>query len=296
VCSWKEEAEGSCKLDLGDELRVGVITYHGSHDSKVKLVKDTWLKNYLLESNQISIISDLESKEKHIVNSQCREGVAGLCCKTIFLYKHLYENAPHVKWFMRVMDDTYVHLPNVLEHISHYDENVPLLLGVRQVISPKINDWQRFEDTQGPEYADIEEMYPQGGAGWILSRAYIQKMLEPENLKQLSLHFEKHNNLDDLGFGDYTYNYMKVPVTHNKGFAHITWELAGCPDPNQICPDEPRATFNTTFYSLHSRTKWQQMPDVHKIFVHGSFTGEYIPSAVHNDRALWRLCKCKEKD
>lgn len=34
-------------MDLGDDLMVGVITYHGAHD-KVKNLKNSWMKDYLL--------------------------------------------------------------------------------------------------------------------------------------------------------------------------------------------------------------------------------------------------------
>jgi len=59
-CSWSDEAKGLCKIDLGDDLMVGVITYHGAHN-KVKLLKKSWMKDYLLGSS-VFVISDEEDE------------------------------------------------------------------------------------------------------------------------------------------------------------------------------------------------------------------------------------------
>lgn len=34
----------------------------------------------------------------------------------------------------RAMDDTYVHLPNLLDYLGQFDETVPLFIGMRQVL------------------------------------------------------------------------------------------------------------------------------------------------------------------
>lgn len=293
-CSWADEAAGRCQIDLRDDLRVGVLTYHGAHD-KVNLLRQSWMKDYLL-GKSIFVVSDKDEPENHILDSGCSDRVAGLSCKTIFLFKTLYERDPHAKWYLRAMDDTYVHLPNLLQHLSQYDHHSPLIIGMRQVISP-VNNAQRFEESQGPQYRSIEIFYPQGGCGWVLSNEYVRRMLQPDNLAALNNYFYKHWMIDDLAMGEYTEKHMKIALLSNKGFSHIAWSRDKCP-PDYVCPDGPRVPSNLTFLTIHARNKWEDMPALHNVFVNGSYTADYVDGKkiVHNDDALWRICQCNDSN
>ncbi len=82
-----------------------------------------------------------------------------------------------------------------------------------------------------------------------MSRAYMEKMLEPANLAELQGFFAKHGIynvlgivclgdfdgvglLDDVGMGDFTERGLKIPLTHNKGISAIAWRTGeGCTAP-----------------------------------------------------------------
>jgi len=50
------------------------------------------------------------------------------------MFQKLYEKNPNAKWFLRAMDDTYVHLPQMLEYLAQFDENVPYLLACDRLL------------------------------------------------------------------------------------------------------------------------------------------------------------------
>jgi len=295
VCSWADEAAGRCQIDLGQDLRVGVLTYYGAHN-KVQHLRKSWMKDYLL-GESVFIISDKEEPENSIIDSGCSDGLAGLSCKTLFLFKTLYERDPDAKWYLRAMDDTYVHLPNLLSYLSQFDHHTPLIIGMRQVISPA-NEKQRFEESQGPQYRPIEIFYPQGGSGWVLSNEYVKRMLQGENLEMLNWFFYKYWMVDDLAMGEYTEKHMKIALLSNRGFSHISWTREDCP-PDYVCPDGPRVPSNITFLTMHARETWEDMPALHNVFINGSYTAEYVPSESDdrsNDWALWRICQCNDSN
>eukprot|EP00026_Physarum_polycephalum_P010902 Phypoly_transcript_11088.p1 GENE.Phypoly_transcript_11088~~Phypoly_transcript_11088.p1 ORF type:complete len:355 (+),score=16.62 Phypoly_transcript_11088:180-1244(+) len=293
ICSWADEAAGRCQIDLGNDLRVGVLTYHGAHD-KVQLLRQSWMKDYLI-GQSVFIISDKADPANNIIDSGCSDGLAGLSCKTLFLFKSLYERDPNAKWYLRAMDDTYVHLPNLLQYLSQYDHHSPLIIGMRQVISP-VNEHQRFEESQGPQYRPIEIFFPQGGCGWVLSNEYVRRMLQPENLEMLNWFFLKYWMVDDLAMGEYTEKHMKIALLSYKGFSHIAWTRDNCP-PNYVCPEGQRVPSNMTFLTVHARNMWEDMPALHNVFLENSFTAEYLPSRTYdNDWAQWRICQCTDSN
>jgi hypothetical protein len=295
VCSWADEATGKCKIDLRDDLRVGVLTYHGAHE-KVYRLRKSWMKDYLL-GKSVFVISDKAEPENSIIDSGCSDGLAGLSCKTLFLFKSLYERDPNAKWYLRAMDDTYVHLPNLLSYLAQYDSSTPLIIGMRQVISP-VNQEQRFEESQGPQYRQAELFYPQGGCGWVLSNEYVRRMLQGENLEMLNWFFYKYWMVDDLAMGDFTEKHMKIALLSYKGFSHISWTRQNCPHDYQ-CPDGPRVPSNITFLTMHARDAWEDMPALHNVFINGSYTADYVPSHSQdksNDWAEWRICQCNDSN
>ena len=48
-----------------------------------------------------AMIIDKEELENSIIDSGCSDRLAGLSCKTIFLFKTLYERDPNAKWYLR---------------------------------------------------------------------------------------------------------------------------------------------------------------------------------------------------
>ena len=46
----------------------------------------------------------------------------GLCCKTHEMYRYKYDKLPEVPWLLHIIDDTFVHLENMLDFLTENDE------------------------------------------------------------------------------------------------------------------------------------------------------------------------------
>lgn len=127
----------------------------------------------------------------------------GLCCKNAWMLKHWKEEArfKNVKWFYRGMDDSWVHLPNLVHLAAKYDHTKPMIIG------------ERVCTTVHAEYAD-------GGPGFLISRGVID---HPDLLSSWDRGVREIVGyvLDDMVWGLYAKK-NGISVVHEHGFSHAS--------------------------------------------------------------------------
>ncbi len=80
-----------------------------------------------------------------------------LVCKLRFSMDFVHKNYHNLRWLLRVTDDTYVNVPNLMSYVALY----------------KPTEARCF----GEIYRYGSYTYPHGGAGWLLSRGLIDQMV-----------------------------------------------------------------------------------------------------------------------
>ena len=127
----------------------------------------------------------------------CGDGQTGaLCCKTAFAMGSALRLMPQLKWVLRVCDDTYVHMSNVIPYLEHFDPDQPWYLG------------EKYVGQHAPTpYAD-------GGAGWALSRGALH-MLAP---RLSEFYSGQQPCYDDVRFGEFMHATLGVPLFQASGF------------------------------------------------------------------------------
>lgn len=130
----------------------------------------------------------------------------GLWCKNMMMLR-AWKTDPRykdVQWFYRSMDDTFVHLENLMWLTKQYDSNTPVVLGER------VCYWSGI-------------MYPDGGPGFVVSRKFVEMWSEETFNATLEMH--EGETIDDVMWGQLLQN-MNVQLTHYSGFqhAHLTNE------------------------------------------------------------------------
>ena len=138
----------------------------------------------------------------HTVTAEkCGDGQTNaLCCKVAFSYAWVFNNIKTVKWIMRATDDTFVHIPNLLCYLASLNPSELHYLG------------ERYERPPNYDYMD-------GGAGWIISSAVLQKISANfEGFIPLSICY------DDVHFGNYMVA-LQIPRVQAHGFHNENFAL-----------------------------------------------------------------------
>jgi hypothetical protein len=229
------------------DIAVGVCTFGGAHATRVAFARQTWAHPSIWGADgaagaAVLFFSDRDEDEAdrqrgdHNENQgttnedqgavvscpKCGASANYLACKTGCMYRTLWRRFPDRKWFVRVMDDTLVMLPNLLDHLALYASHRPRVVG----------DWffndlqQSLHGTGGVPPAACDGVpyplsaedytrhhyclaYPGGGAGWAVSNGAMRLMMpEMAVYDDLSEMHEYENTekgigvtADDLQFG-----------------------------------------------------------------------------------------------
>jgi len=124
----------------------------------------------------------------------------GLWCKNMEMMR-TWKTDPRykdVKWFYRAMDDTFIHLENLLWLTKQYDYTQPI------VIAEKVCYWTGVE-------------YPDGGPGFVMSRGFVDQWTEETFNKTFDAH--EGETIDDLMWGQ-VLERMNVKMIHYPGIRH----------------------------------------------------------------------------
>ncbi len=93
-----------------------------------------------------------------------------------------------VQWVVRITDDTFTHLPNLLDYLRHFD--------------PK-KKWYMGEKYERPGH-----LYADGGAGWIISRAVLE-VVAPRRQEFTGA---GGGCYDDVHFGHWLRDVLRIPL------------------------------------------------------------------------------------
>lgn len=204
VWSWREKRPCLKKLDSADSLipylekvSFAVKTCEKYHAKRLPVIKQTWAK--------ATIHLDLASeKEDSTFGTKVFTGVthnteAGHCMKTEAIIKNFHEranvNGEELDWLVIADDDTILSVARLVRLLSCYDPSTPVALGQRY----------GFNVVSGSHGYD----YPTGGAGMILSKALVAKMIDNKG------HCECHrpDAPDDMHLGS-CFGSLGVSLTH----------------------------------------------------------------------------------
>jgi len=140
-------------------------------------------------------------------NTDCENTYnTGLCCKNYWMLKHWRDDPKfkHVKWFYRAMDDSWIHMENLLWLAQQYNHSKPMVIGERVCTK-------------------VPNEYPDGGPGFLISRAVIDHPNLLESWNQ-AVKENKGEVLDDMIWGIYVKK-NNISVIHAHGISHHKLDL-----------------------------------------------------------------------
>ncbi|KAJ2948900.1 hypothetical protein O0L34_g5832 [Tuta absoluta] len=184
--------------ELAKRVRIlcWVLTYPDHHNKTCKPIKDTWGKR----CTKLLFMSTEYDPEIGTVKLDVKEGRSNLWPKAraAFKYVHQYYGDKY-DWFLRADDDTYIVMENLRYLLADLNPKDPLYIGCR---------FKRYV-TQG---------YMSGGAGVILSRAALKKlMIGFDNPNLCNLEEDLEN--DDVNLG-ICLNRMGVKALDSRDASH----------------------------------------------------------------------------
>jgi hypothetical protein len=201
------------------EVAIGVSTCKLMHENRVASLLSSWGGRALQGGMQLQIFSDkgenLDGTQIHGCEG-CDSSTKGIPCKTVCLFRGLWEAYPDAKWFVRVMDDTLVVPENLMRYLSTLDADKPHVVGDFFWEARQSNHHRPAHCTyplptheipgRPGSFGFAEEClaYPGGGAGWGLSRAAMRQAMP--QLGVYSAIIQQHREIgegiaDDLYFG-----------------------------------------------------------------------------------------------
>lgn len=139
----------------------------------------------------------------NVLNTSCPNTYNyGLWCKNKWMLREWRDNPKykHVKWFYRGMDDSWLHLENVVWLMRSYDYREPLVIG---------------------EIVCNPDPYPDGGPGFFISRGLIDHPLVVESWEQALKQNGPNTIFDDVIWGIYL-KINNATLVHYHGITHGT--------------------------------------------------------------------------
>ncbi|CDW60252.1 Isy1 and Fringe and Rab5ip domain containing prot ein [Trichuris trichiura] len=124
---------GSCTasdVDFKDVI-FAVRTWHQNHDTRVKVLKDTWAKGKEL---RLYFFSDVEDPTIPTVKLKTKNTKAGHCAKTMEIlsfFEQYGREKSAFTWLVLTDDDTLLNAGNLLKLLECFDSSMPIHLGQR---------------------------------------------------------------------------------------------------------------------------------------------------------------------
>eukprot|EP01120_Amphizonella_sp_Union-15-10_P005826 TRINITY_DN1783_c0_g3_i1.p1 TRINITY_DN1783_c0_g3~~TRINITY_DN1783_c0_g3_i1.p1 ORF type:complete len:304 (-),score=5.68 TRINITY_DN1783_c0_g3_i1:81-992(-) len=193
-----------------DDIIIGILTT-GKNPNRIMDLSRSWTRfwkpeNVLFISDDYSNSTTLEEFRKwpnYIISRDSNGQPCGtkylgdLKCKLAFLYKLMYHKYSHKKWFIRVVDDTYICRQNLFRLLRELDPSKDNYIGYGLGVSIKTlnNSWLSYDLCHG-------------GSGWVLSKSVLQLLNKNWDIWAY-LGNSGHLIHDDIFFG-YFMNYIGV--------------------------------------------------------------------------------------
>lgn len=135
--------------------------------------------------------------------------VEGLWCKNAAMIEYWKKSEAHkdVKWFFRIMDDSYLHLENLLDLVEQYDPTEKIVLGDLYCMRENYT-------------------YPSGGPGILFSRAVLDDWNWDDWMAPLVIHDRNRKLMDDVMWGEYL-NRRKIPIINHPGISQSPLDPGG---------------------------------------------------------------------
>ena len=92
------------------KILVTIISSEKHLDSRIKIIQDTWLKDF----ENYLIISDYDDKENHTVKVTDNKTYESAPEKNLKSFVYLFENYKDFDWFINVDDDSFVNYKNLI--------------------------------------------------------------------------------------------------------------------------------------------------------------------------------------
>lgn len=198
----------------GTVVVVGIITGSGSQNHRVNLLWPILFQNlpphvsvlYVTDSG-VGMPAALGSANSLLLLApECGDGQQiPMVCKLAKMIKHVdSEFRDRLGWLLRVTDDTYVNVGNL----------------VRLLASPNMTSMQHESVYGGDLYEWGGHRYMDGGAGWLMSGHLIRSIAPVLDVDFMQgIVQERSMTADDVAFGHYMTDVVKnVQVHHLEGF------------------------------------------------------------------------------
>ncbi|KAF2368791.1 Fringe-like [Trinorchestia longiramus] len=141
------------------DLHVSVKTYSGNHDTRLPVLRSTWLPGAL----NFRIYSDVEDAAHGTVQSGVPNTERGHCAKTLTILRQSLERPQPWRWLLVADDDTLISLPRLLSALSCYSADEAVALG------------EMYGYRAAPH---LLVPYPTGGSGMVFSRPMVELLIE----------------------------------------------------------------------------------------------------------------------
>lgn len=96
------------------KLLLTIISTQKYFDTRVKYIKDSWLKDF----ENYLIISDHEDIKNNVVKITEDNSYESAVEKNVKSFRYIYENYSDFEWFMTVDDDSFVNYANLIDYVS----------------------------------------------------------------------------------------------------------------------------------------------------------------------------------
>lgn len=157
---------------LFDQVRIAclVMTYPGTHESHGHAIRNTWGR----KCNKLVFVSTIEARSNDtlgVMPFAVPEGKKYLWLKAKEMLLYAYYNLmDEVDWFYKADDDTYAVMENLRYFLYPFTPDYPISFGYRL----------KFVSNATNQTND----YYSGGAGYVMSKAALKKVVEDGILKK----------------------------------------------------------------------------------------------------------------
>jgi len=127
---------------LEDDIVIGILA-SGRLLARLDTIENTWKKHwpnspFIYVSDNFEVFTDAHQRwlknpnyyvPKDENNVPCGNTKHGLNCKLEFMYTTMWKKWPNKKWYIRTVDDTWLHKKNILQWLDKYNASKPYFFG-----------------------------------------------------------------------------------------------------------------------------------------------------------------------
>lgn len=136
------------------KLCVAVKTFSGNHQTRLPILRETWMKG---TGDRVKIYSDIADEKHGTITTRVNNALEGHCHLTYMILWYTV-NDPDCDWLIIVDDDTQINLDRLSSLLACYSPDVPMVMGELYGYNPS-----------GSEVIP----FPTGGSGMIFTRPWI---------------------------------------------------------------------------------------------------------------------------